>query len=104
MIHAIFFDFNGVIIDDEPLQMKAYLEALKDHDIGLTEEQYYAALGMDDRAFIRAAFEREGKELAEETGRSIIERKTELHRKLLEAELPLFPGVVTFLKATSRAF
>ena len=28
MIQAVFFDFNGVIIDDEPLQMKAYQEVL----------------------------------------------------------------------------
>ena len=28
MIKAIFFDFNGVIIDDETIQMKAYQEVL----------------------------------------------------------------------------
>ena len=28
MIQAVFFDFNGVIIDDEPLHLKAYTEAL----------------------------------------------------------------------------
>ena len=30
MIKAILMDFNGVIINDEPLQMKAYQEILKD--------------------------------------------------------------------------
>jgi beta-phosphoglucomutase-like phosphatase (HAD superfamily) len=29
MIKAIFFDFNGVIIDDETIQMKAYQEVLR---------------------------------------------------------------------------
>ena len=37
MIKAIFFDFNGVIIDDETIQMKAYQEVLRGHDINLTE-------------------------------------------------------------------
>ena len=47
MIRAIFFDFNGVIIDDETIQMKAYEEVLSGHEITLTEELYWRALGMD---------------------------------------------------------
>jgi beta-phosphoglucomutase-like phosphatase (HAD superfamily) len=38
MIQAIFFDFNGVIIDDEPIQLKVYQEVLRSADISLTEE------------------------------------------------------------------
>ena len=52
MIKAILFDFNGVIIDDEPIQMKAYQEILKKEDIDLTDEHYYSCLGMDDKTFI----------------------------------------------------
>jgi len=104
MIKAIFFDFNGVIIDDEPVQLKAYQSALQAVDIPLTEEQYYSALGMDDRAFVEASFARAGKELSEQQRQSIIERKSELHRELIKDELPLFPGVETFLKATSRRY
>jgi HAD superfamily hydrolase (TIGR01509 family) len=35
---------------------------------------------------------------------SIIERKTELHRELIKENLPLFPGVVTFIKNVSRHY
>ncbi|HEX6729585.1 MAG TPA: HAD family phosphatase [Pyrinomonadaceae bacterium] len=104
MIKAIFFDFNGVIIDDELIQMKAYEEVLAEHDIVLTEEMYFSALGMDDRTFVRAMFERAKKPLSEEVEVSVSKRKTELHRKQIDKELPLFPGVVTFLKAASRDF
>jgi beta-phosphoglucomutase-like phosphatase (HAD superfamily) len=104
MLQSIFFDFNGVIIDDEPLQMKAYQESLQKLGITLTTEQYYGALGTDDRAFVGAVFEREAKELSEHDRQSIIERKSELHRELIKDELPLFPGVVTFLKAASRRY
>ena len=31
MIKAILMDFNGVVIDDEPIQMKAYQEILAEH-------------------------------------------------------------------------
>ncbi len=104
MIKAIFFDFNGVIIDDERLQMAAYQQVLRDHGIDLTERDYYGALGMDDRHFVRAAFARGKKSLTDEVLRIILERKTVHHRKLIENELPLFPGVITLLKVTSRRY
>jgi phosphoglycolate phosphatase len=103
MIQAIFFDFNGVIIDDEPLQMAAYKEVLAGQGIDLTESDYYSALGMDDRTFVRAAFERAKKKLSEDVLQLILDDKTVRHRKLIE-QLPLFPGVVTFLKASAREF
>jgi beta-phosphoglucomutase len=104
MIKAIFFDFNGVIIDDEPLQMAAYQHVLGDYGINLTEGEYYSALGMDDKHFVRAAFVRGEKSLTEEVLKIILEVKAAHHRKLIENELPLFPGVITFLKATSRHY
>jgi beta-phosphoglucomutase len=104
MIQAVFFDFNGVIIDDEPVQLKTYQAALKSVEIELTEAEYYSALGMDDRAFVASAFARAGRELSEPERQSIIEQKSALHRQLIEAELPLFPGIDTFLRASSRHY
>ncbi len=104
MIQAIFFDFNGVIIDDERLQMAAYQEVLREHAIDLTEADYFSALGMDDKTFVRAAFARANKTLTDEVESAVLAGKGERHRRLIETELPLFLGVVTFLKAASRAF
>ena len=103
MIKAIFFDFNGVIIDDETIQMKAYEQVLKGHEIALTEELYFAALGMDDRTFVRSMFEHAKKPLTDPMLETVMDAKTELHRQMIE-DLPLFPGVVTFLKAAAREF
>ena len=104
MIQAIFFDFNGVIIDDELLQMKAYEEVLRGHGIALTEELYFSALGMDDKTFVQAMFEGGDKMLSDDVLSAVLTQKTNLHRKMIEDELPLFPGVVTFLRATARDF
>ena len=103
MIKAIFFDFNGVIIDDEAIQMKAYQEILRGHEIDLKEEWYMSALGMDDRTFVKAMFERAKRPLTDPVLETVLDAKTNLHRQMI-AELPLFPGVLTFLKATSREF
>ncbi|HYJ84582.1 MAG TPA: HAD family phosphatase [Pyrinomonadaceae bacterium] len=104
MIKAIFFDFNGVIIDDERLQMAAYQEVLREHGIELTEDDYFSSLGMDDKTFVRAAFSRANKKLTEEVLQKTLDEKTARHRKLIENNLPLFPGVVNFLKATARHY
>jgi len=104
MIQAIFFDFNGVIIDDERLQMAAYQDALREQGIELTESDYYGALGMDDKTFVRAAFERGRKNLTDDLLKIVLKVKAVRHQRLIEDELPLFPGVVTFLKATARHY
>jgi phosphoglycolate phosphatase/beta-phosphoglucomutase len=104
MIKAIFFDFNGVIIDDENIQMKAYQEVLRGHQIDLTEESYMSALGMDDRTFVKAMFERAKQPLTAPVLETVLGAKTDLHRQMIEDELPLFPGVLTFLKAAAREF
>ena len=104
MIKAIFFDFNGVILDDEMIQMKSYREVLRSHDIDLTEEMYFGGLGMDDRTFVRSIFGKAGKPLTDVVLASVLEAKTAAHRETIKDELPFFPGVLTFLKATAREF
>jgi phosphoglycolate phosphatase/beta-phosphoglucomutase len=104
MIKAILFDFNGVIIDDETIQMKAYQQVLRGHDIDLKEEWYFDALGMDDRTFVRAMFDRAKKPLTDQVWQSVLAAKTDAHREAIQDQLPLFPGVLTFLKNTSRHF
>jgi beta-phosphoglucomutase len=104
MIKAILFDFNGVIIDDEPLQLKAAQAALAAEGITLTERDYYDSLGMDDLTFFRAAFTRAGREHTDEVFNRVLEAFTNSHRELIAEELPLFPGVVTFIKALARRY
>ena|SRR5688572_11049713 len=102
MIQAIFFDLNGVIINDEPIHLKAYREVLASEGVPLSDEDYFASLGMDDPTFVRAAFGRAGKQLNDETMWATIQRELALHRDLIKDELPLCPGVDTFVKEAAR--
>ena len=104
MIQAILFDFNGVIIDDEPLHQTAYRQVLATEGITLTEEGYMTMLGMDDVTFVRTAFERAGKQWNDDIVADVMARESGLHRQMIEDELPLFPGAVTFIKATARRY
>lgn len=104
MIKAILFDFNGVIIDDEPVQMRAYQEVLKEHGIELTEEDYLASLGMDDHTFVRNAFKVKG--LPEPNGKTdeIVDAKFAKWKESVTAKLPLFEGIENFVEKCSREF
>jgi HAD superfamily hydrolase (TIGR01509 family) len=104
MIQAILFDFNGVIINDERIHLRAYREVLQPHNVELNEDDYFKCLGMDDVAFTRAAFARAGLEVDDETTRAIIDREHSLHRTIIESAVPFAPGVITFVKEAAREF
>jgi beta-phosphoglucomutase-like phosphatase (HAD superfamily) len=104
MIHAIFFDFNGVIINDERIHLKAYREVLAAEGVELTDLDYFASLGMDDVAFVRAAFARVNKHLTDELTRDVIEREHALHRQFIAQDLPVASGVVAFIKQLGRLY
>lgn len=104
MIRAILFDFNGVIINDEPLQLKAYSEIFKEEDIPMTETDYYSCMGMDDKTFIKTNFKRVGKEISADKINEISTRKTAAWRKLVEKEVPVFDGVKNFIKIVEKHF
>lgn len=104
MIQAIFFDFNGVIVDDERIHLNAYREVLATENITLSDAEYFECLGMDDVAFVQAAFGRAGRPLNDIATRDVIKRAHGLHREFIEQELPIPSGVVTFVKAAARYF
>jgi HAD superfamily hydrolase (TIGR01509 family) len=104
MIKAILMDFNGVIINDEPIQMRAYQEILKGEGIDLTEEDYYSALGMDDRRFVEAALKRANRDINDDKVGEITRGKTQKWREIVEKDLPLFDGIRNFVEKMSREF
>ena len=104
MIKAILFDFNGVIIDDEPVQLTAYREILKADGIELTDDDYYACMGMDDLTFIRTNFARAGKEVTDERVAEINAAKTARWRELIAGEVPMIRGAEHFIHLASKDF
>lgn len=104
MIKAIFFDFNGVIIDDEPLHEKSFREILKAENVALTAEDYRASFGMDDRSFVKAAYQRAGQNIDDETISGISERKSALYQSYIADQIPTFDGIIDFIKRVSVEF
>lgn len=97
-------DFNGVIINDEPLHMRAYQEILAGEGVALSEENYYSSMGMDDETFLSAQYKRAEKDLTEEKARQILQAKSEKWRGLVDEEIPLFEGVENFVRKMEKDF
>jgi phosphoglycolate phosphatase/beta-phosphoglucomutase len=104
MIKAILLDWNGVVIDDEQLKCDAYREVLNPYGIDLTDDMYYARMGMNDTAFVTSVFEELGKPVDENELGSILGSKTAKWRETVAKNVPIFDGVESFLKKSSNEF
>jgi haloacid dehalogenase superfamily, subfamily IA, variant 3 with third motif having DD or ED len=97
-------DFNGVIINDELLQMKAYQEVFKAEGIELTEEGYFSCTGMDDATFIREHFRRANKDINDLKVLELTQKKTEKWREAVGENVPLFDGIENFIKKCRKRY
>ena len=59
MTLTIIFDMNGVIVDDEPIQQRAWLEYGKRHNISITEQELRARMGRTAKENFRSLYNRE---------------------------------------------
>jgi len=91
-LRAAVFDFDGVIVDSEPLHFRSLREALLSERIEITHAEYWDhLLAHDDRSSIRLAFERRG-ERTDAVRLARVERvKVERFAQLIP-EIPVFPG------------
>src|SRR5262245_41915847 len=99
MIKSILFDFNGVIVDDEPLHKQAYRDVFGGHGIEITDEQYNALLGADNESFIRLTFERAGRQASDDEVMDVSAKKAEIYKNMIAGEIPLFPGADNFVRS-----
>jgi HAD superfamily hydrolase (TIGR01509 family) len=102
MSRAILFDFNGVIVNDEPQHCDALIAALESYGYDLDRETYYREyLGFDDRECFRFTFERMGRSPDEAMIREAIERKAVLYEHAIRSTLELVPGSADFVRAAT---
>src|SRR6476661_1421544 len=93
MTAAILFDFNGVIVDDEPQHCDALIATLGEYGFALDRTTYYREyLGFDDRECFRFSFARTGRAVDEPALREAVERKNAHYERAVRASMRLVPG------------
>ena len=105
MLRAILFDFNGVLVDDEPIHFELFRQVLEEEGIVLTSEDYYAEyLGFDDRGCFNAAFAAAGRTLTPEALSRLIDRKSAYYQERIRQQgFPFFPGAGELIEAVAAA-
>ena len=94
MLRALIFDFNGIIVDDEPIHFELFKQVLEEEGIELTEADYYARyLGFDDRGAFTAAYREHGRSLDEKLLARLIDRKAIYYQSEIRSKVRIFPGV-----------
>jgi len=103
-IKSILFDFNGVIVNDEPLHMQAYREVFGARGIEISDAEYFSLLGADDVNFIRTTFERAGRQASPAEMEEVRVSKSEKYHGLIAGDVPLFDGAENFVKSCAKYF
>jgi len=100
---GIIFDFDGVIVDTEPLHWKVFKRMLEPKGLPLTWEMYLDRyLGFDDRDVFRVAYKDAGLDLSEDDLPGLIEEKARVFEALAKEEVPTpYPGVLELIHSLS---
>jgi beta-phosphoglucomutase len=94
VLKAVIFDFNGILVDDEPIHLELFRKVLAEEGLSLSDEEYYAKyLGMDDRGCFRAVFKDNGRELDDAALAALIGRKAAYYKQTIAQRTVIFPGV-----------
>lgn len=90
---AVIFDLDGLLVDSEPLQFRAYQAAFQAHGVELAEHEWRAwhEVGASAAAWV----EFKGSNADPEAIRST---KQSVYEQLIEAELSLKPGAETLVR------
>lgn len=102
MVRAVVFDFDGVLVDSEPLHFRALRDCLAPEGIAIDEREYYASYAAyDDRTAIRLALEQRGAAYDADRVDVVARRKAGLFDELLRG-IPFFPGVPDLVRDLAR--
>ncbi len=99
-LKAVLFDFNGVIINDEPIHQELISEILIAENLSCEQtELQNLSVGRSDRACLTDLFHNFGRVVTEEYVTKLIAAKATAYREKIQQlpTLPIYPNVPEFL-------
>ena len=102
---AIVFDFDGVLIDSEPIHLASYQEVLSSLGVTLTREEYYATLlGYSDEEVFRRVGAQHGWALDAGQIDALIAQKSVIFDDAIASRSVLYPGATECVERLARVF
>jgi beta-phosphoglucomutase len=103
-LQAIIFDFDGVIANSEPLHLRAFQQALGEHGIFLSRDEYFSRyLGYDDVGAFTALSHDRGLGMNQRQIAALVTLKGVKLQEMMHAGDVLFPGAVEFIRTAADA-
>jgi len=100
----MFFDFDGVLVDSEPIHFEAFRHVLASAGVDLPRRDYYQKyLGYDDRAAFLAIGRDRGRPFSDSQLAELSATKTLLVQKRLGESATAMPGAVELITAGAAA-
>lgn len=105
MLRALLFDFNGILVNDEPVHFALFRRVLGEEGVGLSQEDYYGLyLGFDDRDCFAAALGAAGQVVAPQRLARLVARKAAYYREeIRRSGYPLFAGGAALAREAAAA-
>jgi HAD superfamily hydrolase (TIGR01509 family) len=105
VLRALLFDFNGLLVDDEPLHFRLFQQILAEEGVALAESDYYGRfLGFDDRGCFLGALAEAGRPADPIAVSRLVARKATYYQEEIRASgYPFFPGAVELVRAARAA-
>jgi HAD superfamily hydrolase (TIGR01509 family) len=95
---AVIFDFDGVIVDTEPLHYAAFQRTLEPLGLHFSWQEYVETyIGFDDRDAFKHAFSTSGTALGAEALLRLIEQKAAYFEEIIGSGVAAYPGVVDLI-------
>ncbi len=101
---AVLFDFDGILVDSEPMHHRAFNEVLDPLGMAFPWKEYVETyMGFDDRDAFREAFRAKGIDLDDTNLAKLVAAKSEAFLRGLRAGVTAYPGAVPLIETLSAA-
>ena len=98
MLRAVIFDFDGIIVDSEPLILKLTQEMAGMEGWSISEEEYYRDyLALDDRGIVERLYSSHGQPVDLARRDELVNWKCRRYEEVIRDGLPPIPGAAEFI-------
>ncbi len=105
MLRAIIFDFDGVLVDSEPLIKRVTREMAAQEGWTITDEEYFREfLALDDRRIVEHLYRRHGRPIDVARRDELVRWKARVYMEAIRDGLPPPPGSIEFVRSVAAQF
>lgn len=105
MLRAIIFDFDGVIVNSEPLKWKLLQQIAGKEGWSVTKAEYYRHyLPLDEPSIVEYLYRSHTRSIVDGQRDKLVDWKRQAYAQAIADGLPAFPGAVEFVRRAAAHY